>query len=174
MFSNIGGKIKSLAVVVFILCVIGIFVESIPLFKNDAAGAAIVTIVVGITASWIALWFLYAFGELVEATRENERNTAEIMRMLGKRGSTFDQSSADLRKTNQCTKCGEVLSANTARSAEPKPISLHNRPPRPPQASPRHPSCRIVVNAVIVFTGTPALIAEDLQAMHNTRQRMVV
>lgn len=89
MYSNIGGKIKGLAIATFIVeailavlsgavCVIGSFIAMIDWFSEEyilmmLIGLAI--IVIGPIIAWISSWLLYGFGELISKTTEIARNT---------------------------------------------------------------------------------------------------
>ena len=43
---------------------------------------AIMTAVVGPIIAWVFSWILYAFGELVDKTAANERNTQNILKLM--------------------------------------------------------------------------------------------
>ena len=97
MFNNIGQKIKVLAQIV---CWIGIagsvlyalFILTlgfVAILINEQAAQGFILIIlapvvgiVGAFLSWVSVWTLYAFGELVDKTEENERNTAQILKLL--------------------------------------------------------------------------------------------
>lgn len=71
MFSNVGGKIKSLAVAIFWLEVIGAVVAgSAVIITTGGRGESILLgagiILGGVVVSWLSVLFTYAFGELVE------------------------------------------------------------------------------------------------------------
>ena len=69
MFNNIGGKIKSLAKIVCWLGIISCIISGLPLILTNQQPLVLVGIliaVVGSLFSWISLFILYGFGELVE------------------------------------------------------------------------------------------------------------
>lgn len=111
MFKNIGGKIKTLAVILTVIDIIGSIVGGIVLIDMDE-GLGATVIVVGILFSWINSFFIYGFGELIENTQKIERNTSS----LGKTGtynikpqgnqvvSGINQKSSQF--TNMSQKCG--------------------------------------------------------------------
>ena len=89
MFSNIGGKIKTLAKV---LCWIGIAASLITGIAAISSGntavrvngsysnvsgtaAGIAVIIIGCLASWIGSFFAYGFGQLIEDTAAIRKNT---------------------------------------------------------------------------------------------------
>ena len=88
MFSNIGGKIKTLAKVI---CWIGIAASLITGIAAITSGttvmvngsfnrisgtaAGVTIIIVGCLASWIGSFFAYGFGQLIEDTAAIRRNT---------------------------------------------------------------------------------------------------
>lgn len=75
MFSNIGGKLKTLATV---LCAVGIGISVICGFILIGTGASsgegtvalygFIVMIAGALLSWIAAMFTYGFGELIENT----------------------------------------------------------------------------------------------------------
>ena len=91
MFSNIGGKIKTLAK---ILCWVGIVLSVLSGVILMASGGesritvngsyaevspvlgGILIIVIGCLASWIGSFFAYGFGQLIENSDEIRMNTA--------------------------------------------------------------------------------------------------
>lgn len=69
MFNNIGGKIKSLAKIVCWLGIISYIISGFSLILTNQQPLVLVGIliaVVGSLFSWISLFILYGFGELVE------------------------------------------------------------------------------------------------------------
>ena len=82
MYSNIGGKIKSWAVWVFIVEAIGAVIGGIALIANNDGLIGVLTIVLGPIAAWVSSWLLYGFGQLIENsdiiaaeyTRKNEKH----------------------------------------------------------------------------------------------------
>jgi hypothetical protein len=73
-FQNIGGKIKTLAVVATI---IGISLSVILGFvlMDTSVGTGMLVLVGGSLFSWISAFFMYGFGELIEKTTEIANNT---------------------------------------------------------------------------------------------------
>ena len=89
MFENIGRKIKSLAVIDFvlgsILCIIAGFALIIQSDRyNPTATAGWIILVSGTLGSWISSLFVYGFGELIEKTCENN----EILQRIEKQSGT--------------------------------------------------------------------------------------
>ena len=82
MFENIGGKLKSLAWVVFGLELIGVALLAVAL--SDMANnfnflTFALVIVGGIITSCLSVMMLYAFGELVENSAIISRNVGKIL-----------------------------------------------------------------------------------------------
>ena len=75
MFRNIGGKIKGLAKVIFIISVIA---------AGFFAGFGIFILVagVGFLVSWIGSFFMYGLGQLIEDTEINRRTNQQILAKL--------------------------------------------------------------------------------------------
>ena len=66
MYNNICGKIKSLAVWIFIVEAIAAIIGGITLIANDNGLVGFLTIVFGPIAAWVSSWLLYGFGQLIE------------------------------------------------------------------------------------------------------------
>ena len=83
-YENIGGKIKGLAKWIFAIEAIAAIITAFVLFFADDSLiiVGIITLVCGPIIAWIGSWILYAFGELVEKTSDNERNTRNILGTL--------------------------------------------------------------------------------------------
>lgn len=88
MYEGIGGKIKSFAKVVFIIEALGAIITGLILMftDDDLALYGLITFILGPIAAWVSTWLLYAFGELVEKTADNEQNTSEILKLMKKDG----------------------------------------------------------------------------------------
>ena len=105
MFDDIGGKIKTLAVV---LCVIGIIlsvISAIALWaQNDTSSyynphptilLGFGVLIGGCLGSWLGSFFMYGFGQLIETTEENNQYLAQISRQLSKPNTDAAASSSD-------------------------------------------------------------------------------
>ena len=76
MYDNIGGKIKGLAVAIFILGCIGGAIAGIATMGISESFIAGLPILIFVPlASWISSWFLYGFGEIIDKVSAIERNT---------------------------------------------------------------------------------------------------
>ena len=100
MFSNIGGKIKKLAVVLCILGMIGSVVYAIVCFANssryqDLTLTGVLILVAGCLASWISSFFVYGFGELIERTVSIDSRLARGGRGPGNRADLLRQMRDD-------------------------------------------------------------------------------
>ena len=96
MFSNIGGKIKKLAVILCILGMIGSVVYAIVCFSNtskyeDLTLYGVLILVLGCLVSWISSFFVYGFGELIERTVSIDERLARGGRGSGNRADTLRQ-----------------------------------------------------------------------------------
>jgi len=87
LYENIGDKIKSWAKWIFVVEAIGAIITGlIFLFAyEDRILYGLLTLICGPIGAWIGSWILYAFGELVEKTHENENNTRQILENLNRR-----------------------------------------------------------------------------------------
>ena len=83
LYENIGQKLKSWAKWIFIIEAITAIISGIVLlFVEYFFLVGLLTIFIGPIAAWVSSWLLYAFGELVEKTCENERNTSEMLKFI--------------------------------------------------------------------------------------------
>ena len=78
MFDNIGGKIKTLAVVT---CFLGI-ISSVIVGLSQLDHGGILILLLGCLGSWIGAFFIYGFGELIEQATITAENTTEIRSAL--------------------------------------------------------------------------------------------
>lgn len=85
-YTDIGKKIKGWAKTIFIVEAIMFVVGAIIMLFTAEDGwmifTAIMTAVVGPIIAWVSSWILYAFGELVDKTAANERNTQNILKLM--------------------------------------------------------------------------------------------
>ena len=79
MYNNIGSKIKTLAIILFVISVIlGVVLAVHFLSLDDDAILcfyAFLSVVGGVIIGWVSSMFLYGFGELIDKTTEIARNT---------------------------------------------------------------------------------------------------
>ena len=81
-YTDIGKKIKSWAKWIFMLEAIGFVVSGLFILFSDLWFIGLLTIILGPIAAWVSSWLLYAFGELVDKTVDNERNTQSILKLM--------------------------------------------------------------------------------------------
>lgn len=83
LYENIGQKIKNWAKWIFIVEAIAAIIGSfVMLFTDDLFAVGLLGIVIGPFIAWVSSWLLYGFGEIVEKSADNEKNTREILRIL--------------------------------------------------------------------------------------------
>ena len=78
MFSNIGGKIKGLVVIIFIIEVIICIIAGCVMISTGDDGFAflgLIVMILGTLIAWISSWVLYGYGEIIVKLTEIERNT---------------------------------------------------------------------------------------------------
>ncbi len=77
MYDNIGGKIKGLAKVLFIVTAIAEVITGIALMATDEDLIlyGFLVMIVGPIVAWVSSWLLYGFGELIDKASDIERNT---------------------------------------------------------------------------------------------------
>lgn len=84
LYENIGGKIKGLAKFIFVIEAIGaIIAGTLFMFNNpNLTFVGFLILALGTIAAWVSSWVLYAFGELVEKTCDNESNNYYIAKQI--------------------------------------------------------------------------------------------
>ena len=88
MYSNIGKKIKTLAVAFCALGMAASLISGLAMFfagtqySELGAMAGLITIIVGCLTSWIASFAIYGFGELIDTTMDNNRQLKKIEKSL--------------------------------------------------------------------------------------------
>ncbi len=75
MYSNIGGKIKALAVICAGLEALACFVVGVILITMEMSGIGLALMLVGPCFAWISSFFLYGFGEIIDKVCDIEENT---------------------------------------------------------------------------------------------------
>ena len=120
MYDNIGGKIKGLAKAMFIVEAIGAVITGFVLFAidNGFVLAGFLSLFCGPVVAWVGSWILYAFGELVEKTCDNESNTRQILLNLKekpvKKKQTFNNATPLTVTTSDTQKTEEKEYADTS------------------------------------------------------------
>lgn len=81
MFDNIGGKLKTVAVVVCVLGIILSVVYGVMLFSSSFV-SGLLAMVLGALLSWLSTLTLYGFGVLIEETVRNREISAQLLSVL--------------------------------------------------------------------------------------------
>ena len=67
MFDNIGSKIKTLAVVLFVVECIGVFIYAVVTWSlTEEPISGFLVLAIGGVFAWVSVFFIYGFGELIE------------------------------------------------------------------------------------------------------------
>lgn len=117
-YENIGGKIKNLTKLIFIIEAIGIVIIGLVfLSRSDSLTLSIIEVLVlffGLAVAWVGSWLLYAFGELVEKTSDNENNTRQILKKLNEEETTLARINTLGKDISEHKwQCDETTSAQT-------------------------------------------------------------
>ena len=70
MYSNIGAKVKGLAVFVCVIGIVGSLIAAIVMWANDLVGAGFGTLIGGCLSAWIGSWVVYCIGDTNVKTTE--------------------------------------------------------------------------------------------------------
>ena len=124
MFDNIGGKIKGLAKVIFIISACFIVLLGIILMTSLQMYGSFYSLIfglifmaIGILFSWISSWFLYGFGQLIENSdvlvKESKKQTNVLQRLASEndKNQNFNTNNGqgNASGTHYCTYCGAIL-----------------------------------------------------------------
>ena len=82
MYENIGGKIKTLAGVIFAFEAIAAFIAAIAIMVSDEdlIPYGLIVLVVGPLVAWVSSWLLYGFGEIIDKLCAIEYNTGVMLK----------------------------------------------------------------------------------------------
>ena len=75
MYDNIGGKLKGLAIAVFIIEAIAAVIIGIDLAVGDQMLFGVLILILGPIVAWISTWLLYGFGEMYDMLCDIKQNT---------------------------------------------------------------------------------------------------
>lgn len=88
MYQNIGEKIKFYAIGIAVFGIITCVIIGIAIIRTEAPMSGLAVIVFGSLGAWIASWFLYGYGELIETVsdiaselvyiRQNHQQSSEV------------------------------------------------------------------------------------------------
>ena len=115
MFSNIGWKIKTVAVVfcwfgiigsIFIGIMYGTSLEVLPASARVLVG--ILSIIFGSLLSWVSSFFIYGFGQLIENTDFLVDNTDDLVRNVSNKRKRKQKSAIEFRKTNDSKNANDL------------------------------------------------------------------
>ena len=103
MFDNIGGKIKTLAVVVCVVGMIASLIFAIVLWSMDSYRTPTIALGFGVliggcVVSWVGSFFTYGFGELIEETTLNRQINQLILQQLSNAGAKENSSAAPVKE----------------------------------------------------------------------------
>ena len=91
LYTDIGGKLKSWAKWIFIVEAIASIISAFGLIFSGEdllfMFTGFVLLFVGPIIAWVSSWILYAFGELIDKTTANEKNTREILKIMSENNS---------------------------------------------------------------------------------------
>ena len=137
MYSEIGSKIKGLAFIGFIVEAIGAIIAGIVIMcmDSDMVLFGLLTMIGGPIVAWVGSWILYAYGELVEATRENEYNSRLILQLLQKQSNDGKQETPSTTKSKTASHTTDEAPIELERVQEDKKEEVETEQPTPPANS---------------------------------------
>lgn len=103
MFNNCGSKIKTIAIIFFVLGLLGSLIGGIAMMDADEV-TGIIILLAGVVFSYISSLMLATFGEIAENTAAIARNTQN----LGAAPAAPQQAAAPV-----CPTCGKPYAAGT-------------------------------------------------------------
>ena len=129
MFENLGTKIKTYAVVTFWIAAISIIVFSVYLIMKFAILAGVLLAVFGLLVCYIETIFVASLGELLMDMKANERNTAEIRRLLAEGAAVRNDSETKVVYVNSVSQTAsqeknEVIPVAKKARVKPEPRKI--------------------------------------------------
>lgn len=113
LYKNIGEKIKTWAIWIFIVEAIGSIIAGIVMMGNYLEVSGILTLFIGPLVALVSSWILYAFGQLVEdvhAIRNKEGTTEEVKARHKAEDSAAEKLTLNtVAGDTKCQICGEYV-----------------------------------------------------------------
>ena len=85
-YTDIGKKIKGWARWIFVIGAISSIIGALGMLFSAEDGwmffVGLLALFIGPLLAWVSSWLLYAFGELVDKTCDNEQNTRNILKLM--------------------------------------------------------------------------------------------
>ncbi|MBQ6849008.1 MAG: hypothetical protein IJN76_03015 [Clostridia bacterium] len=115
MYTNIGGKIKALAIAVFVVGLFGSVLLGVGLMVTDenALPVGITMLLVGPVMAFFSSWLVYGFGELIDQASAIERNTRVGAQGQGTVKAGVLEQNNDSSDVQYCAACGSVHTKGT-------------------------------------------------------------
>ena len=141
-FDNIGGKIKKVALICFIIgCAVSGIGALVVLAEEGEFWAVLLILTLGPIASWLSCFLLYGFGELVESSSDNRTLLASIDRNI----SQSKQYLAAIANKTTVTQKAAPQPATVKPVATPAPQPATVKPvatpaPQPAASAPAQPA----------------------------------
>jgi mannitol-specific phosphotransferase system IIBC component len=108
MYNNLGSRLKTLAIVIAIVGIVGSVVTGIILATAGGFLAFLIPAVAGSLVSWLGSWVMYAIGETHERTEQNAAALSEIRSKLTEVSKT-EVSKTEVSKTEVSKSSGKKI-----------------------------------------------------------------
>lgn len=98
MFSNIGGKIKGLAVIVCALGMLASVISAIVIWASGSSDSGLTGFAIlmgGCLFSWVGSFFTYGFGELIERTARVNDQLDDVLKAVSAKTEKKPESAAN-------------------------------------------------------------------------------
>jgi len=128
MFNNIGSKIKTLAIVLCLFKIVGCIITGFVVMYTINFMIGLLISVVGSLISWISLFFIYGFGQLIENSDiivSQNKKILESNSVVYQNNNVFANSTlkgnSPIPNSNNitlneqkwiCLSCGKIISSN--------------------------------------------------------------
>ena len=113
MYNNIGLKIKILAVIIFVIESLAIFICGLSMCIYLQNGIYFLIALLGPIIAWISSWLIYGFGEIIDKLGEIEENTRpQVPPFQQAKNETAWQcdTCGNMRTQTPCEHCGDKFS----------------------------------------------------------------
>ena len=134
-FDNIGGKIKKVAIICFIIgCSVSGIAALATLFGEGEFWAVLLILTLGPIASWLSCFLLYGFGELVESSSDNRKLLASIAHNMSQNKQYLAAIANKTTVTQKATPKPAVV--KPVATYAPAPVQPASTQPAPTPAAP--------------------------------------
>lgn len=120
MFDNIGGKLKTLAITLTVLGILGSIIGGgIICSDDDIVGIGIAVMIVGSLLSWVSSMAIYGFGELIETATLMQSDLHKILAKVNPKAMAPSFEKSEVKQDNDYRAENFFVSSDETRAEAP-------------------------------------------------------